>query len=58
MNALQTNVSLRNFNTLRLCSIAAWFVAARSVDEVQECVHEARNRGGFAHHYGGRSDAT
>lgn len=45
MNALQTNVSLRNFNTLRLCSDAGWFAAARSVDEVQECVHEARNRG-------------
>lgn len=45
MSALQTNVSLRDLNTLRLRSTAAWFVAARSVKEVQECAHEARSRG-------------
>ncbi|MEL0151760.1 MAG: FAD-binding protein, partial [Halieaceae bacterium] len=42
MSALQANVSLRDFNTLRLQSEAAWFVSAITVDDVKRCVREAR----------------
>lgn len=42
MSALQANVSLRDFNTLRLQSEAAWFVSATTVDDVKRCVREAR----------------
>ena len=45
MSALHTNVSLRDLNTLRLQSKAAWFVSATSVDEVQISVREARAKG-------------
>ena len=45
MSALQANVSLREHNTLRLQSKAAWFVSATSVDEVQSSVREAHAKG-------------
>ena len=45
MSALLANVSLRDLNTLRLQSKAAWFVSATSVDEVQSSVREARAKG-------------
>ncbi|REJ69677.1 MAG: FAD-binding protein, partial [Proteobacteria bacterium] len=45
MNALQANVSLRDLNTLRLQSTAAWFVSVTTVDEVQRSVREARAKG-------------
>ncbi len=45
MSALQANVSLRDLNTLRLQSKAAWFVSASNVDEVQSSVREAHTRG-------------
>ena len=45
MSALHANVSLRDLNTLRLRSKAAWFVSATSVDEVQSSVREARAKG-------------
>jgi len=45
MSALHANVSLRDLNTLRLQSKAAWFVSATSVDEVQSSVREARAKG-------------
>ena len=45
MSALQANVSLRDLNTLRLQSKAAWFVSATTVDEVQRAVCEARAKG-------------
>ena len=45
MSALQANVSLRDLNTLRLQSKAAWFVSATTVDEVQRTVCEARAKG-------------
>ena len=45
MSALQANVSLREHNTLRLQSKAAWFVSATSVDDVQRSVREARAKG-------------
>ena len=45
MSALHANVSLRDLNTLRLQSKAAWFVSATSVDELQSSVREARAKG-------------
>ena len=45
MSALHANFSLRDLNTLRLQSKAAWFVSATSVDEVQSSVREARAKG-------------
>ena len=45
MSALHANVSLRDLNTLRLQSKAAWFVSATSVDEVQSSAREARAKG-------------
>ena len=36
---------LRDLNTLRLQSKAAWFVSATTVDEVQSSVCEARAKG-------------
>ena len=45
MSALHANVSLRDLNTLRLQSKAAWFVSATSVDDVQSSAREARAKG-------------
>ena len=45
MSALKANVSLRDLNTLRLQSKAAWFVSAYTVGEVQGTAHEARAKG-------------
>ena len=45
MSALHANVSLRDLNSLRLQSKAAWFVSATTVDDVQSAVGEARARG-------------
>ena len=41
MSALHANVSLRDLNSLRLQSRAAWFVSATSVDDVRRSVLEA-----------------
>ena len=45
MSALHANVSLRDLNTLRLQSKAAWFVSATSVDDVRRSVREAHAKG-------------
>ena len=45
MSTLHANVSLRDLNSLRLQSKAAWFVSATSVDEVRRSVLEARAKG-------------
>ena len=45
MSALQADVSLRDLNTLRLQSRAAWFVSATSVAEVKSSVREAQTKG-------------
>ena len=45
MSALKANVSLREHNTLRLQSKAAWFLSATSVDDVRRSVCEARAKG-------------